>query len=95
MLCVFSLLILSNRASTLAKSASTFSNRALIHDRNLSNSASVVTANIMTSPRVAGFLASSDVSLYIDMDEHLHMLCSSCQVPAFLTMASDSRAAAL
>ena len=78
---VFSLLIVSNRA--------------LIHDRNLLNSASVVAANIMTSPRVADFLASSDVSLYVDMDEHLHMLCSGCQAPAFLTMASDSRAAAL
>ena len=54
MLCVFSLLILSNRASTL-------SNRALIHDRILLNSASVVTANIMTSPRVAVFLASSEM----------------------------------
>ena len=62
MLCVFSLLILSNRASTLAKSASTVSNRALIHDRILPNSVSVVTANIMTSARVADFLASSELS---------------------------------
>ncbi|NCV75726.1 hypothetical protein EBW23_07320 [bacterium] len=82
-LCVFSLLILSNRASTLsnrastlansastlsnrastlAKSASTVSNRALIHDRNLLNSDSVVIANIMTSARVADFLASSEMS---------------------------------
>ena len=75
MLCVFSLLILSNRASTLvksastlsnrastlAKSASTLSNRALIQDRNLLNSASVVTANTITSPRVAVFLASSEM----------------------------------
>ena len=95
MLAYFRYLSSSNRASTLAKSASTFSNRALIHDRNLLNSTSVVTANIMTSARVADFLASSDVSLYVDMDEHLHMLCSSCQAPALLTMASDSRAAAL
>ena len=62
MLCVFSLLILSNRASTLANSASTLSNRALIHDRILPNSVSVVTANIMTSARVADFLASSELS---------------------------------
>jgi hypothetical protein len=67
----------------------------LIHDRNLLNSASVTIANIVTSERVADFLASSDMGLCFGMDEHLQMLCSGCQVPAFLTMASDSRAAAL
>jgi hypothetical protein len=45
---VFSLLIVSNRA--------------LIHDRNLLNSVSVVAANIMTSARVADFFASSEMS---------------------------------
>ena len=79
----------------MTKSASTLSNRALIHDRNLLNSTSVAIANIMTSARVADFLASSDLGLCNGMDAHLHMLCSGYQTPAFLTTASDSRAAAL